>query len=248
MNRKDIEYLERYLDKEKLEEGISLLAQGKAPQYIVGNVDFYGNIMEVNSDVLIPRFETELLVERTIFYAKKIWVGENCRDLSILDIGTGSGCIAITLKKELGCQVVGVDISEAALVVARRNALSNQVAIKFLKSDIFSAVSERFDIIVSNPPYISRNEEIEEIVYNNEPHLALFAEEEGLYFYKMILEQASGYVKQNFLIALEIGQTQGERVKSLVYRYFSDVEVIIEKDYSGRDRFVFVYRIREDQG
>lgn len=237
MRDSDIEYLKKYLSSDKLDNGIELLKKGISPQYIVGNVSFYGNTINVNNNVLIPRFETELLVEKTIKYIKKLF-GNN--KINILDIGTGSGCISITLKKELDCNVVGVDISNDALEVARENAVSNNVEVEFINSDVFSNVKKRFDVIISNPPYIRYDEEIEEIVKNNEPHLALYASNNGLYFYDKILSKCKEYLNDKFLIAFEIGYKQGEDVKNLAYKYLDNVNVMVEKDYSGKDRFVFI--------
>lgn len=242
MRKKDVEYLKKYLPTEKQEEGIKLLKKGISPQYIVGNVDFYGNIIEVNKNVLIPRFETELLVEKTIMYIQKLFPKDKISNLKILDIGTGSGCIAITLKKELNSQITGIDISNQALKVAKKNLNNNQVEVTLYQSDVFSKVTGKFDIIISNPPYIRYDEEIEEVVKDNEPHLALYAEENGLYFYKKILNQANLYLENKFLIALEIGEKQGEDVKNLAYQYLKNIEVKIEKDYSNRDRFVFIMK------
>ena len=147
----DVEYLKKYLSADKLEDGLKQLEEGVPVQYIVGNVDFFGNIVNVDDRVLIPRFETELLVDKTIKYIKDYF--DNARELNILDIGTGSGCIAITLKKSLGCKVSASDISCDALVVAKGNAISNNVDIKFIHSDVFSNVEDKFDVIISNPPY-----------------------------------------------------------------------------------------------
>ena len=237
MRDSDIDYLKKNLSSDKLEEGLELLKKGISPQYIVGNVNFYGNIINVNKNVLIPRFETELLVEKTIKYCKKLF-GNN--KINILDIGTGSGCISIALKKELDCNVVGVDISNEALEVARGNAVSNNVEIDFINSDVFSNVNKRFDAIISNPPYIRYDEEIEEIVKNNEPHLALYASDNGLYFYDKILRECSNYLNDNFLIAFEIGHEQGEDIKYLAYKYLDNINVSIEKDYCNKDRFIFI--------
>ena len=237
MRDSDIDYLKKYLSNDKLDEGIELLKKGISPQYIVGNVCFYGNIININSNVLIPRFETELLVEKTIKYSKKIF-GNN--KINILDIGTGSGCISITLKKELDCNVLGVDISNEALDVAKGNAIGNNVEIEFINSDVFSSVNSNFDVIISNPPYIRYDEEIEDIVKNNEPHLALYASNNGLYFYDKILSECKEYLNDKFLIAFEIGYRQGEDVKNLAYKYLDNINVSAEKDYSGKDRFIFI--------
>lgn len=237
MRDSDLLYLKKYLTGDKLDEGIELLKKGISPQYIVGNVDFYGNIINVNSNVLIPRFETELLVEKTINYIKALF--EN-NDIDILDIGTGSGCIAITLNKELGCKVVGVDISDVALDIANNNAINNKAKVAFVLSDVFSNVNDKFDVIISNPPYIREDEEIEAIVKNNEPHLALYANNNGLYFYDKILKECRKYLKNKFLIAFEIGFEQGEDVMNLAYKYLDNIDVKVEKDYSNRDRFVFI--------
>lgn len=240
MRDSDYDYLKKYLDSDKLEDGIELLKQGISPQYIVGNVCFYGNIINVNKNVLIPRFETELLVEKTIKYCRKMF---NDSKINILDIGTGSGCISITLKKELDCNVVGVDISNDALEVARGNALINEVNINFICSDVFINVSDKFDVIISNPPYISYEEEIEDIVKNNEPHLALYADDNGMFFYDKILRECSNYLNDKFLIAFEIGYKQGEDIMNLAYKYLDNVNVMVEKDYSGKDRYVFICKV-----
>ena len=235
---KNREYLEKYLSNDRLDEGMELLDKGISPQYIVGNVDFYGNIINVDSRVLIPRFETELLVEKTIHYVENLFN----RKVSILDIGTGSGCIAITLKKEIDCDVVASDISLDAIDVARENAINNKVDILFVNSDIFSNIEDKFDVIISNPPYISYDEEIDDMVKNNEPSLALYASNDGVYFYDKILSECAKYLNDRFLIAFEIGYTQGDRIIKLAYKYLSeDVNVRVEKDYSNRDRFVFIW-------
>ena len=179
----DIEYLKRYLPKDKLEAGLKELKEGKPVQYIVGNVDFYDVNLLVNENVLIPRFETETLVEKTINYAKEL-----TEPLDILDIGTGSGAIAITLAKHLSCHVLATDISKEALETAITNSKRNNVQIDFKQSNILKNVQGKFDIIISNPPYIAKDEVIDDLVKDNEPHLALYAEEDGLYFYRNILE------------------------------------------------------------
>ena len=238
MKEKQVEYIKNNLSEDKWNVGKKLLDEGVSPQYIVGNVDFYGNIINVDKRVLIPRFETELLVEKTIGYINKFFDNK----VNILDIGTGSGCIAITLKKEIDCDVSAVDVSIEALKVAKNNAKLNDVNINFINSDIFSNVRGKYDVIISNPPYISYDEEIEDIVYNNEPHLALFARDKGLYFYNKILSECSKYLNDKYLICFEIGCNQGDKVIELAFKYLDDINVSLEKDYSDRDRFVFIWK------
>ena len=233
---KDLEYLKKYLPSGRYEEGIKLLEQGIPVQYIVGNVDFYGNYFNVNKNVLIPRFETELLVEKTIKYINKYF----SRSVDILDIGTGTGCIAITLSKEINSNVDAVDISNDALNVAIENNKLNNTSVNFYQSDVFSNVNKRYDVIISNPPYIAYDEEIMDIVHNNEPHLALYAEDNGLYFYDKILRECKNYLNDKFIIAFEIGYKQGNLIYELANKYLDNVNVIIDKDYSDKDRFVFI--------
>lgn len=230
-------YLKKYLPKEKLEAGLQRLENGEPVQYIVGNVDFYGFLFDIDKRVLIPRFETEELVEKTIQYISAIFD----EPISILDLGTGSGCIAITLKKKIpSAMVVALDISSAALEVAKQNALKLDAEVTLLKSDLFQQVSGSFDVIISNPPYIAYEEEIMDIVSKNEPQVALYAPNQGLYYYEEILKQCSKYLKDRFLIAFEIGQTQGDQIALYAHHYLGDVEVSVEKDMRGLDRFVFI--------
>lgn len=232
----DKEYLNKYLEPSLLEDGLKKLESGMPVQYIVGNVNFYGNEINVNPNVLIPRFETEELVEKTINYINKYFNGK----INIVDLGTGSGCIAITLKKELNCDVTAVDISKEALEVARENAKKNNVKINFINGDMLNPLNEKYDVIISNPPYISYDEEIMEIVKNNEPHQALYADNNGLYFYEQILKDANKYLKEQSLIAFEIGYKQADDIKKLALTYFPNSKIVIEQDLYKRDRFVFI--------
>ena len=232
----DIEYLKKYLKDEDLEECLKKLKQGKPVQYIVGNVDFYGLKFKVDENVLIPRFETEELIEKLILYTNK-YFNDN---INILDIGSGTGCIAITLSKKLNCSVDSVDISEEALKVAKENNFINNANVNFYLSDIFSNVNSKYDIIVSNPPYIAYEEEIMQMVENNEPHVALYAEDNGLYFYKEILKKSHNYLNKKNIIAFEIGQTQGTEIKKIALSCFPKAKVQILKDLNKLDRFVFI--------
>ena len=235
----ELEYLKKYIHPEdNLEEAIKRLEAGEPVQYIVGDVDFYGNIIKVNKNVLIPRRETEELVEKTIEYIKKLFPNQN---ISMLDIGTGSGCIPITLKKHFSnSNISAVDISEDALKVAVDNSLSNNVNINFIQSNLFENVSGKYHCIISNPPYIKEDEEIMDIVKNNEPHLALYAPNEGLYFYEEILKEANKYLEDQFIIAFEIGETQGEDILAIAGKYFPTSKLLLEKDLQHLDRFVFI--------
>ena len=219
----------------KFTDGIEELIKGKPVQYIIGNVDFYGYIIDVNEKVLIPRFETERLVELTIERIKKMH-----KKVTILDIGTGSGCIAITLKKELDCEVDAIDISDDALSLAKENAINDDVKITFYKSNILRNVSKKFDVIISNPPYLTEEDEVMDIVKNNEPHLALYAKNNGLYFYEEILKNCIYSINPNYLIAFEIGQNQKENITKLAHQYLGDVKVECYQDYSGKDRYIFI--------
>lgn len=232
----DFDYLKRYGKEEEYLKNINLLEQGVPVQYIVGNVDFYGIPLKVTKDVLIPRFETEELIEKTLYYQKKFGLGKEC-----IDLGTGSGCIAITLAHK-GNEVTAVDISKPALEIAKENAFHNQASILFLESDFWSQVEGTYDIIISNPPYIAEDEEIMEIVKQNEPHLALYAEDNGMACYEKILKEASLHCKEKTLIAFEIGASQKGKILDLAKRYFEACEMWVEKDLQQRDRFFFLFK------
>ena len=206
-------------------------------QYLIGYVNFYGNKINVRENVLIPRFETEDLVDRTIKYSKKVFKDNK---VNILDIGTGSGAIAISLSKELNSNVDAVDISDYAIELALENNKINNTSVNVIKSDLFINVTNKYDIIISNPPYISREEKIMDKVFDYEPHLALFAEDDGLYFYKKILDESRKYLKDKFIIAFEIGMTQGKKISDYAKSIFNNINVIVEKDLSLKDRFVFI--------
>ena len=231
----DLEYVKKYY-KGNIEEAYKLLEEGLPVQYIVGEVDFYGNIFKVNKNVLIPRFETEQLIELTMEY-----ISDKFDDVvDILDIGTGSGCIAITLKKNINCNVDAVDVSTDALKVAEYNKELNNVDINLFKSDMLSSVSKKYDVIISNPPYIGREEDIEGIVEKNEPHIALYADNDGVYYYEEILKSCKKNLKDNFIIAFEIGKSQGKLVKNLALKYLDNIDVFIKKDLNNLDRFVII--------
>jgi len=232
----DIDYLKKYYDGD-ISEGIKLLESGVPVQYIVGNVDFYGYNFLVNKNVLIPRFETEELVDYTIKYVRK-YFDDSVR---IVDLGCGSGAISVSLSKELGVTVDAVDISSDVIIVAKENCVKNGASVNFYLGNMLDPLHDKYDVIISNPPYISYDEDIDDVVRDNEPHIALFADNDGLYFYDYILKNCSSYLNDRFLIAFEIGCTQGDRVRDLAYKYLGDVSVSVLKDLSDRDRFVFIF-------
>ena len=232
----DIEYLKKYY-KGNIEEAIERLNNNEPVQYIVGNVDFCDYNFIVNKNVLIPRFETEELVDYTIKYIKEYFTDK----VKILDIGTGSGAIAITLDKKTNSSVVATDISKDALEVAELNAKRNNSSVTFINTNLFNGITDKFDVVISNPPYISYDEEIEDIVKENEPNIALYAKNDGLYFYEEILKNISSILKEKYLISLEIGETQFKRINDLKNIYLPNSKIKLQKDMQGRDRMVFIY-------
>lgn len=222
---------------DKFQKALKRLKDNEPIQYILGDTEFYGLKFQVNKDVLIPRPETEELVDLIIKHVNK----EQQR--SILDIGTGSGCIAISLAKHLpNANVYALDVSSSALNVARKNADLNDVSIQFLENDILNGfnIQSDLDIIVSNPPYVRHieKEEMKANVLDYEPHLALFVENENpLEFYKAITEFASHNLNDNGLLFFEINEYLGnEMVTLLMDSGFKTVNLI--KDLSGKDRII----------
>lgn len=231
----DISYLKKYY-KGNIEDALKRLENNEPVQYIVGNIDFLGSTINVNKDVLIPRFETELLVEKTKEYINNMFNHK----INILEIGTGSGCISIALKKALNCNIDACDISNKALVVAKENALLNEVDINFIHSDIYNNIEKKYDVIISNPPYIAYKDEVMNIVVNNEPITALYAADNGLYFYEQILKDAHKYLNDSYLIAFEIGDKQANDITKLANKYLKDFEISVENDLTNRNRYIFI--------
>lgn len=215
------------------------LANNKPLQYVIGSVNFYGNKFLINENVLIPRFETEELVENTIKYINDYFK----EPVDILDLGCGSGVIGLILEKKVSTKSVDlVDISKKALEITKKNCdLLNSKA-NIIESDFFNNVSKKYDIIISNPPYIKTNEEIEDIVKNNEPHLALYAGIDGLDCYRKILKEVKYYLKDKSIIAFEIGCTQAQDITKLANKELENIKIIIKKDLSGKDRMLFILK------
>ena len=233
----DIELIKKYVSEDKQKQALKRLEDGEPVQYIIGNVEFYNSIIDVNKNVLIPRFETELLVAKTIKYLKEMFN----KKIDIVDLGTGSGCIAISLKKAIDCNVTTLDISKEALEVAKSNAIKNNVDIDFQEYDITKLYNKIFDCIISNPPYIAKDAYIEQKVLDNEPIIALFADDNGLYFYKKILEYSSKMLNKKSLIAFEIGDNQKELLKDYLNNNYKDINYRFEKDLTDRYRYLFIF-------
>lgn len=223
-------------EKQFVEEIYKKLAAHIPAQYIIGHAEFFGTELKVDERVLIPRPETEELVE--------LILAENLKDnLKVLDIGTGSGAIALALAKNRpDWSVTAADISQDALDLSMENANDQNLNLSFIKSDCFSEISSKYDIIVSNPPYISREdqEEVGLNVLHSEPHLALFADEDGLAIYRRIAEDSKDYLNDGGKIYLEIGYKQGQSVPDLFMKNFPEKRVRTLKDQFGQDRMVVI--------
>lgn len=219
-----------------LNKYVNKLKNGYPLQYITNNQEFMGLNFYVDENVLIPQPDTEVLVESAIKYITEITVNKkiSINNIKLLDLCTGSGAIAISLKKYIPqIKVYASDISEKALEISKINANNNNVEINFIKSDMFKNINEKFDIIVSNPPYI-KTSEISKLSKDvqNEPVLALDGGEDGLKFYRLISEQINNYLKSDGILMMEIGFDQANQVKSI----FKNAKII--KDYAKNDRVV----------
>lgn len=210
-------------------------------QHILGYEYFYGHKFIVNSDVLIPRFETEELVANVLMYYDEVFED---KQVDVLDIGTGSGCLAVTLDiEEPNMKVIATDISEEALKTAKKNNENLQGNVVFYQGDLYEPViNKKFDVIVSNPPYIPKGEYVEGLVVDNEPEVALFGGEDGLYFYRLILEQAPSHLNDTFLIGFEHAYDKAKELRKLIKKYLPDTEIIQKKDMQGKDRMTFIIK------
>ncbi len=223
-------------EKQFVEEIYKKLAAHIPAQYIIGHTDFFGMQLKVDERVLIPRPETEELVELILTENPE-------KNLKVLDIGTGSGAIALALAKNRpDWSVAAADISQDALDLSLENANAQNLNLSFIKSDCFSEISSKYDIIVSNPPYISREdqEEVGLNVLHSEPHLALFADEDGLAIYRRIAEDSKDYLNDGGKIYLEIGYKQGQSVPALFMENLPEKRVRTLKDQFGQDRMVVI--------
>lgn len=221
-------------DQALMEDIMSQLKEHRSPQYITGKAYFRDLELAVDERVLIPRPETEELVDLVLKENSKA-------DLQILDIGTGSGAIAISLKSARpDWHVTASDISSEALQLAKENSERNQASLDFIESDVFNQISGKFDVIISNPPYIAYDDE-DEVGVNvlaSEPHLALFADEDGFAIYRRIIEGASSHLTENGKLYFEIGYKQGDGMRRLLAQHFPEKRVRVLQDIFGKDRMV----------
>jgi len=218
--------------EEEFKKGIKRLLEGEPIQYIIGKQEFMGIDFVVDKRVLIPQPDTEILVEKVIEICEKL------KGPNILDLCTGSGAIAISLNKFLKeAEITASDISKDALEVAKTN--DRQGKIHFIESNLFENIEEKFNVIVSNPPYI-KTEEIKILSkeVQNEPHLALDGGQDGLKFYRKIIKEAHKYLKPNGYLCLEIGEDQKEEVIELIKEAKKYTDIQIYKDLGGNDRVI----------
>lgn len=208
-------------------------------QYLIGNVEFYNSKIIVNKNVLIPRWETEDLVDKIVKKIKK----SKFKPKTGLDLCTGSGCIAISLSKELEVPFIAVDTCKKALKVAKENVAINKANVSLIKSDVLKGkLIGTFDIIVSNPPYVGYNEPVDkETEY--QPKKALYAKNNGLYFYEVLLEKIKDNLSNKYLIAMEINSALKDKILEIAKNNYPDSIITIEKDLYSKDRFLFITNI-----
>jgi len=243
INHLDFELLKaKFITDESLQEAIDKIQNNYPVQYLIGDVEFMDMKILVNPSVLIPRFETELLVQKAISYIDKFNLGNK-----IVDLCTGSGCIALYLKKHYPCsKVQAYDISDDALIVAKNNSKLNNLHIEFCKEDIlnYDKYEKDIDVLISNPPYVKLNEEVSENT-KYEPQIALYAGEDDIVFYKKILINTKPFMAKKFIIAFEIGATQANDICIFAKELYPNAIIKVEKDFNNYDRFIFITQISE---
>ena len=225
-------------DAQKIMEIAEKRAKHIPLAYITRKANFYGYDFIVDENVLIPRQDTEVLVENAISAVRQLQ--EDGKKAKVLDIGTGSGAISITIALETGAECMAADVSEKALEIAKQNAKKLNADVKFIKSDLFENIMNlKVDLIVSNPPYIKTGviENLEPEVALNEPILALDGGDDGLIFYKRIIAEAKNHLNKNGKLYFEIGYDQAKEVEELMQEDFKDINVV--KDYGNNDRVVY---------
>ena len=224
--------------------GMEEYYQGKPIQYIKGVENFFGRDFKVNEDVLIPRYETEELVENILYRIDDYFA--EYQSITLCDVGTGRGATATSLAlEEPRLKVFATDISLKAVTVAKDNAKNLGANIEFMVGDMLEPLLEneiKVDIFVSNPPYIPQEQEIEAMVKDNEPHVALFGGNDGLYFYRKIFQGVEPLLQERALLAFEMGFDQRELMEAALQEYFPNDPHEIIKDINGKDRMLFIYR------
>lgn len=226
----------------KYKKLIELRKQNVPIQYIINSTKFYYLDLYVNENVLIPRFETEELVDNTIDLLNKYF-----KNPKVLDLCCGSGAIGLAIKNTIKNSTVDLsDISSKALDVANFNKDKLGLDVKIVESDLFSNIKGKYDCIISNPPYIKTNEDIEVSVKNYEPHLALYGGDDGLFFYEKILSNIKEHLNDEFLIAFEIGNTQNNDIINLINKYLDNVKIISKKDMQDKDRMIFILNVNKE--
>ena len=229
--------------QEAFESGMERILNQEPMSHVLGYSWFYGYKMIVNGDVLIPRVETEELCAGILIRMDEIFPDR--KEIIAADIGTGSGAIAITIAKEEPKVIMtATDISEEALVTARKNAEINEASVSFMSGDMLEPLIEsdiKLDVLISNPPYIPANEKMERSVTDFEPHVALFGGEDGLKFYRRIFADCRKVLKDRAFMAFEMGWDQRERMSALVESLLPEASYEIIKDMNGKDRMLFVY-------
>lgn len=235
------------LDKKELiklnkwnDQTISLLEKDYPVQYIIGYVDFYGLKINVNEFTLIPRYETEYLIELTLKEIKKM----NLANPKILDLCTGSGAIGLTLKSLLpSSEVTLSDISKDALMVANKNKNELNLDVNIIESDLFKNIQGKFDVIISNPPYVMTNETLpKDVLY--EPHLALYSGPKGIDHIEEIFKNIKSHLNNKYLIALEINEKSEPDITNLIKTYFEkNINYKFMKDLAGKTRYLFITNV-----
>ena len=230
------------LEKE-FTDGMARILEGEPMAHLLGYSWFYGYKMIVNGDVLIPRVETEELCAHILSRIDRYFPDQ--KTIECVDVGTGSGAIAIAVaKEEPRVHMQATDISEEALITARKNAEANEVDIRFTAGDMLKPLLEqgvKLDILISNPPYIPQEEKMEHSVVDYEPHVALFGGSDGLKFYREIFRDCKALLKEKAFMAFEMGWDQRERMSALVQEYLPEARYEILQDMNGKDRMLFVY-------
>ena len=223
--------------EDKIKELVDKYIYDNIPvQYLLHCAYFYDSKFYVDENVLIPRFDTEVVVDEAINIIKSEY---RERHIDIVDIGTGSGCIAISIAKCVECASIdAIDISNEALNIAKINAQNNNVDINFINNDLLEGIDKSYDIIISNPPYIEDEEYVMDIVKNNEPHIALFSADKGLYHYKRIIDESINHLKEKGIIIFEVPDNKCDDIISYASKYYKSCEY--KKDYNNQRRVLII--------